>query len=441
MALAGFCIGIGNMWKFPYIVGANGGGTFLIVYIISVVAVGLPLFILEQQLGRSSQLSGIAGMEKLAPKHKKFWSITGGWFGLITIMLIACYFWSILGWNIGYIIKVADGSLYGLSNEAVTQTFVDFSGSWACVGCAAIAAVMCWLMMSTDFKKGVEKVCKFALPTLIVLMIGLAIYSASLPGAGAGLEWYLKPEFSNTDMFATVQAAVVQVFYSVGIGMSCAFVYGSYVKKNDNLCGNSLTAVIMDTLVAVLSGLVITPALFAFGIEPAAGPGLIFISLPQMFTAMGNVPGRIFGLIFLFAVFLACITSMAAILESIVANMGDKFGWSRKKGRNFAILVPFAVSIIVTLNQGSGSLTGLSFFGMDLFSLLDMLGSAFGLTLTAIFMVLFVIFVKKFSWFQKEANMGAGRFRIGSWMKWYYYVIIPVILAFVFYCILRMYFG
>ena len=160
MALAGFCIGIGNMWKFPYMVGANGGGVFLIIYIISVIVAGLPLFILEQQLGRTSRLSGIAGMAKLAPKHKTFWSITGGWIGVITIILIAGYFWTILGWNIGYIFKVANGSFLGLNADSATEMFVDFSGSGACVGCAAIAAVLCFLIMSTDFKKGVEKVAE-----------------------------------------------------------------------------------------------------------------------------------------------------------------------------------------------------------------------------------------------------------------------------------------
>lgn len=441
MALAGFCIGIGNMWKFPYMVGANGGGVFLVIYIISVIFAGLPLFILEQQLGRSSRLSGIAGMSALAPKHKTFWSVTGGWFGVITIILIAGYFWTILGWNIGYIFKVADGSFLGLNADSATQMFVDFSGSWGCVGCAAIAAVLCFLIMSTDFKKGVEKVCKIALPLLIVLMIGLACYSCSLPGAGKGVEWYLKPEFAGTDILSVIQAAVVQVFYSVGVGMACAFVYGSYLKKEENLVGGSVTAVILDTCVAFLSGLVITPALFAFGIEPTAGPGLVFISLPQLFAAMGPVVGRIFGLVFMFAVFLACLTSMVAVLEAIIANLGDKFGWSRKRGRNFAVIFTFVLSIFVTLNQGTGVMSGATFFGMDLFSLLDMLASAFGLTLGAIFMTIFVIFVMKFDRFRKEANEGARVLRIGGWMKWYYNIIIPIILVFVFYCILRMYFG
>ena len=296
-------------------------------------------------------------------------------------------------------------------------------------------------MMGTDFQKGVEKLCKIAMPVLIILMIGLAIYSASLPGAFAGLKWYFKPVAEGLDVMAVIQAAVVQVFFSIGIGMSCAYVYGSYVTKDANMIGHSVGAAAMDTIVAILSGLVITPALFAFGIEPTAGPGLVFISLPQLFTAMGNVPGRIFGFLFLFAVFLACITSMAAVLESLVTNMSDRFGWSRKTGRNVMIGITFGISIIVTLNQGSGPLAGGWFFGYDLFSLLDMLASGFGLTLGAIFMVVYIIVGKRFDWFREEVNQGAGKLRIGKWMKWYYYIVLPIILAFVFYCILHMYFG
>lgn len=443
MTLAGFCIGISNMWKFPYMVGANGGGAFLLIYFICIIVIGFPMFILEQQLGRSSQLSGIAGMAKLADgrKGKRFWVFSCGWLGVITVGTIAFYFWTILGWNLGYIVKVAKGSLYGLSNDAIVQTFSDFSGSWACVGCSAVCAVLMWFILNTDVKKGVEKLCTYALPTLILLLIGLAIYSNTLPGSNVGLKWYLTPNFKDVDIFACIQAAAVQVFFSVGIGMACAFVYGSYIAKDSNLTGDATTAIVMDSAVAILSGLVCTPALFAFGIGPTAGPSLIFISLPQLFNAMGNIPGRIFGFVFLFAVFLACITSMAAVQEAMVANFGDRFGWSRKKSNTFIVAITFVGSILVTLNQGNGVLANLKVLGMDLFSLLDMIGSAFGLTLSSLSLLLFVVFVIGFDTFRKEANMGAKRIRIGKWMKWHYQLLLPVFLLFVFYCILRMYFA
>ncbi len=444
MTLAGFCIGISNMWKFPYMVGANGGGTFLLIYIICAIVIGFPLFILEQQLGRSSGLGGMMGMKKLTEGKKgaKGWSFFGGTLGVITIICIAFYFWTILGWVLGYLWKCINGSLMGLNGDQIGEEFTNFSGSPGCLLASAICAVFMWFMLNTDFKKGVEKLCTYALPTLIILLIGLAIYSCTLPGAGEGIKWYLSFN-TDVDIFACIQAAVVQVFFSVGIGMSCAFVYGSYLKKDANLTQDATIAIGMDTLVAFLSGMVCTPALFAFGIEPTAGPGLIFVSLPQLFNAMGPVAGRAFGIIFMFAVFLACITSMAAVQESVVANFGDKYGWTRRKANTFAVLLTFGGSILVTLNFGNGPLSGVipKLLNMELFSFLDMLGSAFGLTIGAIAMVLFVGYSYGFETFQEEANMGSTKIRIAGWMKYHYKIILPLILFFAFYCIVRSYFG
>lgn len=438
MTLAGFCIGISNMWKFPYIVGENGGGAFLIIYIICAITIGIPLFMLEQQLGRSSQLSGVAGMEALAAKHKKFWGACG-WMGLITVLLIAFYFWTILGWNVGYLGMVIGGKLYGMDNDAVVQTFTEFSGSWPCVLCSAACALLVWLMLNTDIKKGVEKLCSVALPLLIFMLAGLAIYSATLPGAIEGLKWYLIPHLDNFDFMAAFQAAVVQVFFSVGIGMACAFVYGSYIRKDSNLCSDACIAVGLDTLVATLSGLVVVPVLFAFGVDPASGPSLIFISLPQVFTAMGNIAGRIFGAVFLTAVFLACITSMVAVVEAVVANMNDKFRWSRKMTNTLTVVLTFGVSVIVTINQGSGALNNIKLFGQDLFSLFDTIASAFGLTLTTLFELAFVIFCMGFTKFREEVNLGAGKIRVWSWLKWHYNFVLPAVLCFVIICIFKVY--
>lgn len=442
MTLAGFCIGISNMWKFPYMVGANGGGLFLVIYLLCAVAVGLPLFIMEQQLGRSSGLAGISGMAKLSG-GSKFWTATAGWLGLLTVLFIAFYFWTILGWNVGYIFKTASGSLVGLSGDAVAAEFSSFSGSWGCVFGSLLCAVLAWFMLNTGFKKGVEKLCTYALPTLIVLLIGLAIYSNLLPGANAGLKWYLTPSLEGVDIPAAFQAAVVQVFFSVGVGMACAFVYGSYMSKKDNLMQDSVLAVTCDTFVAFMSGMVVTPALFAFGIEPSAGPGLIFISLPQMFNAMGNIPGRIFGTLYLIAVFLACLTSIVAVLEAAVANFGQRFHWTRKKTTTFVVLVTFGMSVVVTRNMGTdGILSGVTFLnGMGLFDTLDCLASAFGLTLGAIFMLLFVLFKYGFPKFMEEANWGAGeKLRLRPWMKWYYMIPLPILLVITMICIVGMYF-
>ncbi|MBM6830274.1 sodium-dependent transporter [Anaerotignum lactatifermentans] len=444
MTLAGFCIGISNMWKFPYMVGANGGGIFLLIYLVCAVLVGLPLFILEQQLGRSATLAGVPGMAKLSNKSK-FWTFGAGWLGLITVMLIACYFWTILGWNVGYIFKTASGALYGLGtdNAAVAAEFSSFSGSWGCVFAALLCAILAWFMLNTGFKQGVEKLCTYALPTLMVLLVGLAIYSNMLPGANAGLKWYLTPNFEGVDIPAAFQAAVVQVFFSVGVGMACAFVYGSYMSKKDNLMQDSCIAVCCDTFVAFMSGMVVTPALFAFGIEPSAGPGLIFISLPQIFNAMGNIPGRIFGTLYLIAVFLACLTSIVAVLEAGVANLGQRYGWSRRKTTTLVTFVTFGISVLVTRNMApEGALSGMTFLGdFGLFDTLDCLASGFGLTFGALFMLLFVLFKYGFPRFMEEANWGAGdKLRLRPWMKWYYMIPLPIFLVATAICIIGMYF-
>ena len=295
-------------------------------------------------------------------------------------------------------------------------------------------------MLNTGFKKGVEKLCSVALPALMVMLVGLAIYSNTLPGSGAGLKWYLVPDFANCNIGMAFEAAVVQVFFSVGVGMACAFVYGSYMSPTDNLCQDSVLAVVCDTFVATMSGMVITPALFAFGIEPAAGPSLIFISLPQMFTAMGNATGRIFGVIFLICVFLACLTSIVGVLEAGVACFTAKWGWSRFKANNIVTIGTFAISILVTRNMGSGPLGGKTFlFGFGLFDTLDTLASGFGLTFTALFMLLFVLIKYGYNNLMEGANMGAtGKvLRLRPWMKWYYTIPLPIILVAVIYCILH----
>lgn len=438
-SMAGFCIGIGNLWKFPYMVGANGGGAFLICYLLLALLVGVPLFLIEVQIGRSSQLSGIAGMRKLTGKKGSGWNAIG-WVALITVTIIAFYFITIIGWNMGYIVKVATGSLHGLDNEGIAQAFVDFSGSKTCVFYTVITVIVGWILMNTGVKAGVEKICTVAMPLLIVMLIGLAIYSNTLEGSHEGLMWYLKPDFSKIT-FETIQAASVQVFYSIGVGMCCGIVYGSYISKKANMVADTASVAVLDTVVATLSGLVIVPALFAFGVEPTAGPSLIFITLPQMFNAMAPGVGTIFGVLFLVAVFLACITSIVGVLEAIQANVMDAFGWSRKKANTIVMIVVFLGSLLATTSQGTGALSAVRIAGMDFFSLFDCAASAFGLTAGAVLMLAYMLCRWKFDNFAEEANQGAtGKLRIYPWMKAYYKYFLPLALAFIVYSIIVSYF-
>ena len=223
LSMAAFCIGIGNLWKFPYMVGNNGGGAFLIIYLLAVVLVGVPGFLVELTLGRKSQLSPFKGMAKLEGKKRTPWSIIGIT-GMAAIFIMVSYATTIVGgWTLAYIVKLATGQLAGLTPDEIAATFGSTAGAPYTIAFSAIEAILLWLCLNGGIKKGVEKVCSILLPILLIIMIGLAIYSNVLPGAIEGLKWYIIPDLSKVTM-GSISGAAVQVLYSVGIGMCCAFV-------------------------------------------------------------------------------------------------------------------------------------------------------------------------------------------------------------------------
>ncbi|MEG0291862.1 MAG: sodium-dependent transporter [Anaerovoracaceae bacterium] len=439
LSMAGFCIGIGNMWKFPYMVGANGGGVFLLCYTAIVLLVGIPLFIIEVQLGRSSGLSGISGMEKLEGK-KNHWCLIG-WIGFITVFLIGSYLITIIGgWNLGYIFKIASGSLETLGADEIAKTFYEFSGSGKCIMFTGASTILVWLIMNTGAKDAVEKVCTYVMPLLLLMLVALAIYANTLPGSREGLIWYLKPNFSAINL-NVIQAAAMQSFYSIGVGMCCGFVYGSYIGEESNLIGDTIGVALLDTGVAILAGLVLTPALFAYDIDPTTGAPLIFITLPHMFNAMGPVVGKVFGISFMFAVFIAGITSWIGILEACEANLIDKYKWSRKKTNAIVCFAMFISSILMTASKGNGMLSNIRIGKWDIFDFADFIASSIGLTIGAMLLLAYVVIHWGFDKFRNEINKGAGKIRIYSWMKAYYCYVLPVILLIICYGIIDSYIG
>lgn len=438
-SMAAFSIGIGNLWKFPYIVGDNGGGAFLLVYLAVVLLVGIPAFLIELTLGRSARLSPVVGMRKLENKEKTPWSAIG-WLGIVAIFIIVSYATMIVGgWTGGYIFKLATGSLKGLSGEELANTFGSFCGDPITLIFGALEALLLWFCLTGGIKKGVEKVCSFMLPALFVILIILAIYSNTLDGAFEGLMWYLTPNLENVSM-NTVSAATTQVFFSIGVGMCCGFVYGSYIDKSTNLTGSVVTTAIMDTMVAVLAGLVCTPALFAFDIEPTAGPALIFITLPQLFNEMGSF-GTAFGLLFMVCVFFAGFTSILGGSEALVASICDRFPkCSRKKAATVIVVAQWLVSILFTLSFGSGVLSKIKILGLGLFDFADFIATMC-MAVGAIAMLLYVLFRWKYTKLKEEANAGAtGKIRLYNWMGIYIKYIYPIVLLFVFVCLVQVYF-
>lgn len=437
LSMAAFSIGIGNLWKFPYVVGNNGGGAFLLVYIILVLLVGIPAFLIEVTLGRSAQLAPIKGMEKLEGKKTPFSAI--GWLASLAIYVINSFAIMIVGgWAGGYIIKTFSGSLRGLNAEQVAAEFTSYSGSMQSVLISIVEIVLLWLCLNGGIKKGVEKVCSVLLPLLFIIMIGLTIYSNTLPGAFEGLKWYLTPDFSKINL-SVISAAATQVFFSIGIGMCCAFVYGSYFGQNGNLPSSLATTAILDTCIAILAGLLIVPALFSFDIEPTVGPSLIFVTLPNLFNQMGAL-GQIFGGLFMICVYFAGFTSLLGGSEALVANMTEVSGCSRRKAATIISLAEFLFSIVFTLSFGEGPVAKFRALGLGFFDFADFIAEGIFLTVGAILMVAYVIFKWGFKKFQAEANRGAkGKIRIYNWMKPYFMVILPIILLFVCYAIVRMY--
>jgi len=442
LSMAGFCIGIGNLWKFPYVVGANGGGAFLIVYLIAVVIIGIPLFLVEVTLGRTSELSPISGMKKLEGGKTTVWSAIG-WVETIAIFLVCSFSATVIGgWSPGYIFKVASGSLRGLEADEIGQVFGEFAGSGKCMLYGLAVWILLYLCLVSGVKKGVEKVCSVLLPTLMVIMIVLAIYSNTLPGASEGLKWYLMPDFSKINM-SVIGAAVTQVFFSIGIGMCVAFVYGSYIGKQTALPGSLTLTAILDTFVAFLSGMICTPALFAFNIEPTAGPSLLFITLPQLFNKMGAVVGTIFGTLFMLCVFAAGYTSLLGGTEALVASLVDSKGYSRKKAAIIVLVSTYILGVFVTLSFGDGAVANLRIIGFGFFDFIDFLAEGVGLTVAAVLMYIYAIWHWGFKKFQTEVNIGAenARIKIGNGFGPYYKYIFPFILVFAVYGIFHSYLG
>lgn len=438
-SMAAFSIGIGNLWKFPYVVGNNGGGIFLLVYLAIVLLMGVPAFLIELTLGRSSQLSPIQGMRALEGKKKTGWSVIGV-LGCVAIFIICSYATMIVGgWSGGYIVKMVTGSLKGLGNEEIAAVFGSFCGSPITLVYGALQVILLWFCLTSGVKKGVEKVCSFMLPTLMIILIILAVYANTLPGALEGLKWYFTPDFSTVSL-NTVSAAATQVFFSIGVGQCGGFVYGSYIDKKTNLTGSVFTTAVMDTFVAVLAGIVCVPALFAFGIEPTAGPSLIFITLPQLFNAMGSW-GTAFGLLFMICVFFAGFTSILGGSEALVASICDgRKNISRKKAATIICIAEFLFSIVFTLSFGSGWLSKIRLLGLGLFDFADFIATLC-MALGAMSMLAYVLCRWKFKKFQQEANAGCtGKIRVCNWMKVYINYIFPIVLIFVFICLMQMYF-
>lgn len=439
LTMAGFCIGVGNLWKFPYMVGNNGGGAFLIVYLLLVVFLGVPAFAIEASLGRSAQATPILGMRKLTKKGSGWVLI--GWCGIVALFMLTSYCVMVVGgWCLGYFAKILTGEMNGMTAEQIGATFGEFAGSNSVFIYEVILCVLLYLVIKRGVQNGVEKVCKILMPLLFVALIGLAVFSCTMDGAAPGIKWYLTCDFSAITP-TVISAAASQVFLSIGVGMAVAFVYGSYLDKQTNLFGNVTIAAVLDTIVALISGFIIIPALFTFGIEPTSGPSLIFVTLPNLFNQMPG--GHIFGAVFFLCVALAGFTTMVGQVEALTSTTIEMLKWDRKKALIAVLVALFVFDIPITLSQGTGILNAVTIIGYDIFTFVDFIASGLILNIGALLMIFFVAFKWGFKKFQSECNIGAEMeaVRIRNWMGIMFKVICPLLMVIVFIAIFKSYIG
>lgn len=426
---AGCAIGCGNVWKFPWMAGQYGGGAFVLIYLIFLIILGLPVMVMEFSLGRASQSSPIGIFQKLQkPGQKWHWH---GKVALAANFLLMMFYTSVTGWILYYFVSFVKGDMTGLTTEASNKLFGNMlSNPIIMVGFMAIVVILGYLILSFGLQKGVERVTKYIMLALFGLMLVLTINSFTLEGAKEGLYFYLKPDLSKIDGNVIV-GAMNQAFFTLSLGIGSMAIFGSYIGKERSLMGESLNILGLDTLVAILAGLIIFPACFTFDVEVGAGPSLLFEAMAQVFNNMAG--GRIWGSLFFLFMFFAAMSTIIAVFENILAMVREVTGWSRIKG---CVICGIAVLILsIPCALGFNLLSGFVPFasGSGVLDLEDFLVSNCCLPLGSLCYVLFCVSKKGWGFdnFIKEANTGKG-LKMPKWLRPYLTYVLPVIILVVF---------
>ena len=437
---AGCAIGLGNVWRFPYITGKYGGAAFVLIYLVFLVILGLPVMVCEFAVGRASRKSMAAAFKELEPEGTKWHWYSG--FAIAGNYLLMMFYTVVSGWFLKYFVQMISGKFVGLSADAIVDEFVNGtvgSPSTLLIGMVVVIVIgfgTCIL----GLQKGVERITKIMMSALLIIMVGLAIYVAFLPGAGAGYAFYLKPDFKalvsgEHGLWDTIYAAMGQAFFTLSLGIGSMEIFGSYIGKDHSLTGESLRVIGLDTFVAICAGLIIFPACAAFGVEASSGAGLAFMSLPNVFNAMGPVAGRIVGAFFFLFMSFAALSTVIAVFENIVAFAMDKLGWSRTKAVliNFAAMLVLATPAALGMNVWSGVHFGAHIGSID--ALEDFIVSQNLLPIGSMLFLLFCTIKKGWGWdgFIAEADAGEGiKFPKNKVVKFYLKFIAPVIIIVVF---------
>ncbi len=434
---AGCAIGLGNVWRFPYIVGQYGGAAFVLIYLFFLLVMGLPIMVMEFAVGRASRKSVICSFQELEPKGSK-WHIYG-WFGMIGNYMLMMFYTTVAGWLIVYFIRMARGDFSGLDSAGVAGQFASLTADVKTQTIfMAIVVLLGMAVCVRGLKDGVEKVNKIMMLCLLCILVVLAVRSVTLPGAKEGLEFYLKPNFDNLIYDAegnfrlgeAIYAAMGQAFFTLSLGIGAIAIFGSYIGKERKLTGEAINVTVLDTFVAFVAGLIIFPAAFAFDIQPDSGPNLIFITLPNVFNSMPG--GRLWGSLFFIFMSFAAMSTVTAVFENIISCFMDKWEMSRKKAVIINLVLIFILSMPCLL--GFNVLSGVSILGSDIMGFEDFILSNNLLPLGSLIYLLFC--VSKRGWgyenFLKEANEGKGLnfpHKLHFYFKW----ILPIIVFIIFF--------
>ena len=428
---AGCAIGIGNVWRFPYVVGENGGGLFVLLYLVFLVLMGIPVLTMELAVGRASRKSAVLGYKKLE-KPKSKWHIHG-WFCMLGCYLLMMYYTTVSGWMTSYFYKFATGTFEsGMTSEQVSGVFSQLqSNPIEMVIWMAIITILGFLVCSRGIQKGIEKVSKVMMIALLVLILALAVNSILLSGAGEGLKFYLVPDFEKVSEIGIgniVSAAMNQSFFTLSLGIAAMEIFGSYMSKDNTLPGESVKICALDTFVAIMAGLIIFPACFSYGVEPDQGPALIFITLPNVFVNMAG--GRIWGTLFFLFMTFACFSTIIAVFENIISFCIDMFKISRTK----SVIINAVIILIASLPCvfGFNIWSGFELFGQNVLGIEDFLVSNILLPVGSLIYLLFC--VTKFGWgfdnYLAESNTGKGM-KFARFLKPYFQFVLPLLVLIV----------
>lgn len=430
---AGCAIGLGNVWRFPYITGQYGGAAFVLVYLLFLVILGMPIMIMEFSVGRASQKSAARSFHVLEPKGSK-WHLTG-YAAMAGNYLLMMFYTTVGGWMLAYIVKMLTGEFVGLTPDEVGGVFNTMLSQPGYMTAWMIVTVLIgFFVCSLGLQNGVERITKVMMSFLFVILIALCVRSVTLPGASEGIAFYLVPDFNRmleAGLFEVIFAAMGQAFFTLSLGIGAMSIFGSYISKERSLTGEALSICALDTTVALLAGLVIIPACFSFGIDAGQGPGLVFVTLPNIFNQMPA--GQIWGALFFVFMSFAALSTIIAVFENIISFAMDLWGWERKK----AVVVNLFLIIILSMPCVLGFNLWSDFAplgtGTTIQDLEDFIVSNNLLPLGSLLYLLFCTSKRGWGWdnFITEADSGTG-LKFPKALRFYCSYILPLLILFIF---------